>query len=132
MDLLAQALPDLGWMAVLKDATILTLAIAMLWYLERRDKAWRRHDVRQAKNCHDAQREMSLLSGEIAIVLGRAINVIEQPGSPYAYPAGHKDGPSDSQVRRERPLRAHIDLMRKNHEQSLTQNESEDEKDSKD
>jgi len=61
------------------------------------------------------------MSGEMALVLGRATNVIERDGSMYSYPDGHKLGPSDSQMRRENPLRQHIDRMRQAQEKSLGQ-----------
>jgi len=101
----------------------------VLLYLDRRERAWRRYDAQQSKNCHDAQREMMLMSGEMALVLAghqrdraRWVHVLI-PRWAQVRPERFADAARES-------LRQHIDRMRQAQEKSLGQKD-EDEKDFK-
>lgn len=115
MWLLAQV-PDVSTLSFLKDAGLLGLCCAVLWFIDKRDRAWRKHDMRQSKQCHDAQREMLIVAGEMTLLSGRIAYLIERHDG---------KGPNDSQVARENPLRKKLEQLRKDQAESLAADEED-------
>lgn len=103
-------------------AVYLYLTLKFLAFLSERDKAWQRHDSKQAKKCHDSQRDMGIVSLEMTLMMGRLGGVID------SLIRGHQFDPNGSIIAREKEIKEVLKTLREDQVKSI----KEDEEDSTD